>query len=237
MGNIFTGVRRLRPREGGRLTAAKAIGCVTVAVAVGAITVAAALTGTAKADVATWDSSGCSHKEDPANMQFNDMGVKIVKNGTVTSTEQGAKATKHVADNDWQSVAAASSDSWYFFSSQPNNCIDNTYWSANHAPFNDGSHARFWTDPATWTNVRSGSHHDHYCGGTSDTVDHYNSPRDNLAAFFANFAGLEGSYWYSYTETPGNTAKNWSKPCGFTVSDDGFIAHVQQNTTWVDVGP
>ncbi len=190
--------------------------------------------GVANADVATWHS-GCNTKEDPANLQFLDMAIKVMSGGTLVETQKGAKATKHIADKHWESFAAMSSDSFYFFSSAPSKCINNTYWSANHAPFNDGSHARFWTDPTTTTNVRGNAHHDHYCGGTSDTVDHYNDPRDNLADFFVGFRGLAGSYWYSSSYTLGNTPKTWSKPCGYTVNDDGYIAHIQQNTDWVNV--
>jgi hypothetical protein len=142
-----------------------------------------------------------------------------------------------VSNKYWNATITASSSSYYQFA-DGTSCHDHNAYVANHIPANNGSHVRFWQG-STWTNIRAGVHHDYVCSiiGMSDTSDQFNTPRDNLFNYWGAFKDTSGNLNYEEYYVLDHPAKHWSKPCGFSTADDGYIAQAQQTVGTETVNP
>jgi hypothetical protein len=172
----------------------------------------------------------CSTAEDPANLHFLDVQIYAAN---IQLTKRGQAAVQYISHKHWNTTIEASSSSWYKFSN--GDCHDHDSYVVNHFATNDGSHARFWQSGTNWSNVRSGAHHDHHCGGGSDTADDFNNARNNLRNYWWQFIDNNGIRPWDLNSTQDNPVKNWSKPCNTTTPDDGWVNNLYQTITTAHV--
>jgi len=106
----------------------------------------------------TSGDSGCTHREDPANFEMQNVKINFALSLQPDQTRSGAQGAGTMARDRWNG-GIGSTKSWKFFGNQyPPACNNESEWATSSREY--GHHVRFWQYGSLWYDVPGAVHED-----------------------------------------------------------------------------
>jgi hypothetical protein len=142
-----------------------------------------AATRASAASTWTYSDSGCTHREDPRNLRFDNLNGQAYDpvSGQTSGIEPRILLIQ-IGSYLWDG-GLGSHDSYVNFPSSNGGCLDQAGYDTTS--WSSGWHVRYWQGTTSFASLYGAAHHDYSCGTFHHQSDWWNWAAVKLANYFA----------------------------------------------------